>query len=340
MSAQRAAQLVEAGLWLQMSGDAEGARRLFEQALKLDPGNARAQQLLGATAPQNGPLPHLLSVPPPPSIRPEPPAELRRGTAMDWSGAMGLADPTSPSKPVPPGMLARGEPASDEPAVQALSEPMPALPSSGPLTGEDELDRPVPLPSSAARSAAEAPDPARVTPVSFSSVATSAWDSQSSPGVHLDDVKPGVGDAMDMVAPQQPREADEGSRVDDEVDTLMQGAKDLLDLDDHSGAMDLILKAQQLAPGDPKVQALRERSEKTLQAMFESKLGPMSGRPRVQLKDDEIIWLNLDHRAGFVLAQIDGNVSFEDLFEVCGMSRLDTARILAQLVEEGVITLE
>ena len=49
MSVQRAAQLVEAGLWLQMSGDVEGARRLFEQALKLDPANARARQLIEAT---------------------------------------------------------------------------------------------------------------------------------------------------------------------------------------------------------------------------------------------------------------------------------------------------
>src|SRR5205823_11565164 len=112
----------------------------------------------------------------------------------------------------------------------------------------------------------------------------------------------------------------------------------LLGLDDHTGAMDLILKAQELAPDDTEVQALRERSERTLEAMFESKLGKLTHSPRVKLKDDEIIWLNLDHRAGFVLAQIDGSVTFEDLFAVSGMSRLDTARFLAQLVEEGVIS--
>ncbi len=37
-------------------------------------------------------------------------------------------------------------------------------------------------------------------------------------------------------------------------------------------------------------------------------------------------------------AQIDGAVSFDDLFAVSGMSRLDTARILAQMVDEGVIS--
>jgi len=88
---------------------------------------------------------------------------------------------------------------------------------------------------------------------------------------------------------------------------------------------------------DPEVRQLREKSEQTLLAMYESKLGQLELVPRVALKEDEIIWLNLDHRAGFMLAQIDGQASFEDLFAISGMSRLDTARILAQLVEEGVI---
>lgn len=123
-----------------------------------------------------------------------------------------------------------------------------------------------------------------------------------------------------------------------EVSSLLAGARDLIDLDDHTGAMQLIAKAQALAPDDPEVQALREKSERTLLAMFESKLGGRDVIPRVMLKDDEIIWLNLDHRAGFVLAQIDGSVTFDDLFAVSGMSRLDTARILAQLVDEGVIS--
>ncbi|MFL5416778.1 MAG: hypothetical protein ACJ78Y_12295, partial [Myxococcales bacterium] len=74
--------------------------------------------------------------------------------------------------------------------------------------------------------------------------------------------------------------------------------------------------------------------------MYESKLGSMDRVPRVALPPDEIIWLNLDPRAGFVLAQIDGDVSFEDLYAVCGLRRLDTARILSQLVEEGVIVVE
>lgn len=47
MNAQRAAALVDAGVFLQLSGDVAGAKELFRQALALDPANAKAKVLLG-----------------------------------------------------------------------------------------------------------------------------------------------------------------------------------------------------------------------------------------------------------------------------------------------------
>ncbi|MBK7858643.1 MAG: hypothetical protein IPJ65_08485 [Archangiaceae bacterium] len=165
-----------------------------------------------------------------------------------------------------------------------------------------------------------------------------AWD-RSNPRIDISQIGPGEGGGFDLIsAAPPPAKQRSPAQLREEVSTLLSGAKDLLDLDDHSGAMELINKALELDPQDLAALKLKDRSESTLQAMFESKLGDMAQTPRVKLKDDEIIWLNLDHRAGFVLAQIDGSVSFEDLFAVSGMSRLDTARILAQLVEEGVIS--
>jgi hypothetical protein len=51
MSPQRSAALVEAGVFLQLSGDADGAKVLFRQALTLDPTNAKAKVLLGEPTP-------------------------------------------------------------------------------------------------------------------------------------------------------------------------------------------------------------------------------------------------------------------------------------------------
>ena len=190
-------------------------------------------------------------------------------------------------------------------------------------------------PPKAADPEAEAPPVPRPSP-SLAPKAESAWDQRSNPGIKLEAVV-GKDRALDLISSDSKVTRSPDAHKE-EIRAILRGARDLLDLDDHTGAMELIIKAQEIAPDDPDVIAMKERSEKTLLNMFESKLGKLETIPRVLLKDDEIIWLNLDHRAGFVLAQIDGTVSFDDLFSVSGMSRIDTARILAQLIEEGVIS--
>ena len=123
----------------------------------------------------------------------------------------------------------------------------------------------------------------------------------------------------------------------DEIDVWMKGARELVGLNDFSGALELTHKILERKAGDKEAQQMHDLCEHNLTLMFESKIGAMEARPRVVIPPDEIIWLNLDPRAGFVLAQIDGEVSFEDLYAICGLKRLDTARILSQLLEEGVV---
>ncbi len=204
-------------------------------------------------------------------------------------------------------------------------EPFPVAPPS---------DGPAPAASAPASPAAPSPQPASPLPAQ----AASAWETRADPGIDLPS-QGAVSGPLDLLSSDsriQP--ASSPSEPGSNVEKLLGAAKDLIALDDHTGAMELIVKAQAIRPDDPVAAQLRERSEATLLTMYESKLGKREGVPRVLLKDDEIIWLNLDHRAGFMLAQIDGGVCFEDLFAVSGMSRFDTARILAQLVDEGVIS--
>lgn len=122
-----------------------------------------------------------------------------------------------------------------------------------------------------------------------------------------------------------------------DVETWFRGARELFALGDFSGSLEMIEKILQVDPGHAEARGYLEQNEATLVAMYESKLGPLSGVPRLAIKPEEILWLNLDHRAGFLLAQIDGIVDFDDLFALSGLPRLDTARILATLIGDGVI---
>lgn len=270
MSAERVNQLVEAGLWLRLSGDVDGASRLFAQALKLEPGNTRVRELLASPGEGGGAeLPEELRGPPgAASAEPTPPA---RALAPVKTA------PTASRTP-PPLKTGRGG-AAPEPVVH------PPLPSA----------TPPPLKTGRGRSAAE------------------------------------------RVGAPPPVQSVASENRGDEVARLTSAARELLQLDNHSGALDLIHKGLALVPHHPQLTQMKDRSEATLQTMYESKMGDLNAKPRVLMRDDEVIWLNLDHRAGFVLAQIDGTVTFEEVFLVSGMSRLDTARILAQLHEERVI---
>lgn len=122
-----------------------------------------------------------------------------------------------------------------------------------------------------------------------------------------------------------------------DVNELIAGARDLHALGDFNGSLRLARQALALDPTHLEARDYLERNEDTLVQMYESKLGLLTRQPRVLLQPDEMAWLNLDHRAGFVLAQIDGQVTLDDVFALSAMSKLDTARILVDLMEQGAI---
>jgi tetratricopeptide (TPR) repeat protein len=150
-------------------------------------------------------------------------------------------------------------------------------------------------------------------------------------------VAPEGEDVLSLVSPPAPLSPASDRRPTREVDRLVAGARELFALGDFTGSLELLGQALAIDPRHAEALAYHERTQDTLVQMYESKLGRLSRTPRVLLQPDEIVWLNLDHRAGFILAQIDGQVTIEDVFALSGMSRLDTAKILVELIEQGAI---
>ena len=164
----------------------------------------------------------------------------------------------------------------------------------------------------------------------------SPWDEGPSLAIPQPETGDSSGGAWSIHADTLPN----ASVSDDETDVWMRGARELVALNDFSGALELLNKVLQRKANDKDALQLYEVCEHNLTLMYESKIGSMDARPRTAIPPDEIIWLNLDPRAGFVLAQIDGEVSFDDLYAICGLKRLDTARILCELLEQGVVQVQ
>jgi hypothetical protein len=112
---------------------------------------------------------------------------------------------------------------------------------------------------------------------------------------------------------------------------------ELLELDNFSGALEAAEQILREKPAHPEASRARAHCQERLARLYASKLGRLEAVPRVSVALDQMIWLNLDHRAGFVLAQVDGASSFADIIEVTGMDRLEALHILAELVANKVI---
>ncbi len=113
--------------------------------------------------------------------------------------------------------------------------------------------------------------------------------------------------------------------------------KDLLRLDDFTGALELAERILKLDPDHAPALKARTRSRDMLEQMHLSKLGDVKSVPQVLVAPDQMIWLDLDHRAGFILAQVDGSSSYDEIIELTGLDRLEALRILVLLVQKGII---
>ncbi len=245
-----------------------------------------------------------------------------------------------------------GSPA--EPAVRSsdpVVEKAVLLPPSSPAPGGGRVEQvssgsrtPVPPPVAVPQASAGPPQPAAVAKPG-GEFAPSPWDQGPSAGSTIV-LEPGGGLDLSAIAeksdlrplvPECARLTPHPVAPKTDVEIWMEGARELFALGDFSGSLEMIEKILKIDPNHPEAWAYLKQNEATLIAMYESKLGSPANVPRLAIKPEEVMWLNLDHRAGFLLAQIDGTVTFEDLFALSGLPRLDTAKILATLLNDGVI---
>ncbi|HEX9051453.1 MAG TPA: tetratricopeptide repeat protein [Anaeromyxobacter sp.] len=292
------AELIDRGVKLYTAGRIREAREAFQRAVDLDPSNEKARAYLL----------HIRDAVP--AVTPFP------GT-------------------LPPA------PAAARPSSAALPPIQPAAMQPPPTAASRGADRPNPAGVAALAAAVElaaqedahgefAPSPWEDGPAGaeIQLEATGGLDLQAV--AEKSDLRPLVPEgAPPPAAPERPKS---------DVDVWLSAAKELFALGDFTGSLELIEKILQVDPDHGEARDYLRHNEATLVSMYESKIAPLTRTPRLAIKPEEVMWLNLDHRAGFLLAQIDGTVDYETLFALSGLPRLDTARILANLIAEGVIT--
>src|SRR5690606_22276529 len=123
------------------------------------------------------------------------------------------------------------------------------------------------------------------------------------------------------------------------TDSAQASMKDRYALGDYTGA--LVAAEDILARQPEHLEALHyaERCREVLTQMYSARLGSLAQTVVIAIPNDEIRWLSLDHRAGFLLSLVDGTLTIEEILDISGMSRLDALRVIFTLVDPRVITL-
>ena len=117
-----------------------------------------------------------------------------------------------------------------------------------------------------------------------------------------------------------------------------QEMNDRVSLGDYTGALEIAEKLLDVDPDDEAIKVVAESCRGILKQMYTARIGPLDRVPLVMVARDQLRWLSIDHRAGFVLSLVDGVSSLEMILDVSGMPELDTLRILSELAQQRIIS--
>jgi hypothetical protein len=133
-------------------------------------------------------------------------------------------------------------------------------------------------------------------------------------------------------------ELDEPQRT--EEDPAVGDMRDRYAAGDFTGALILSESLLETDPNHEEALRYADSCREVLTQMYSARLGPLDQVATVAIPSDQIRWLSLDHRAGFLLSLVDGVSTVDEILDISGMTRLDALRIMYTLLEQRIVALE
>ncbi|MFW5967424.1 MAG: hypothetical protein ACOCV2_07895, partial [Persicimonas sp.] len=132
----------------------------------------------------------------------------------------------------------------------------------------------------------------------------------------------------------------EASEIEAATGALMEEAHRLYEKGKFESACDLLEAVLERDEEHAEAATLLETVEGELEREYKTDIGPLTQSPELNVKMSAIPEMNLDHRFGYLLSQIDGVSTFEDLLDLSSMSRLETLEVLSEMLERDLINLD
>lgn len=286
--------------------------------------------------PAPAPVSALSTVPPAqeesrrPLLRAPPRLPLRPGAHIPAPEAP-KAPPRSPGTPSARGSL----PPLPPPPSRDVPAPPPLPPRAQPFAAPKPPKPPAPPPASTDENSWASPPAEEVTPVVFprrddlAAAAASRRHHKVTPAVGMEIPQEAIPTPL---AP--PGATDFGGEL-----SARREMRERLELNDFNGALGLAQSLTEIDPHDGEALRVAEQCRQRLRAIYVGRLGELTQVPALTISRNELRWLTLDHRAGFVLSLIDGASSIEDIIDVSTMPTFEVLRTLYVLLSQNVISL-
>ncbi len=128
------------------------------------------------------------------------------------------------------------------------------------------------------------------------------------------------------------------SEEQEALDALVARMKAAFSAGSFDTARRCALEALRLQPGHRGATHYLDTCDRILEQAVMSRIGDLDRVPVVIMTDENIQWLALDHRAGFILSLMDGDTTLEELLDIAGMPHNDVLRVVGMLLDKGVIS--
>lgn len=129
-----------------------------------------------------------------------------------------------------------------------------------------------------------------------------------------------------------------GSKAGTEEARQLTDMRNRASLGDYTGALEIAEAVLARDPANVEAETCAEECRAKLIHMYTARVGPLDRVPVVLVAREQLRWLSIDHRAGFLLSHIDGVSSLEMILDVSGMPLLDALKILTELQQQRVIS--
>ncbi|MFH2008658.1 MAG: hypothetical protein ABI333_18875 [bacterium] len=150
----------------------------------------------------------------------------------------------------------------------------------------------------------------------------------------------------DLVIPERPKDASRPAEVSEELEAILHPerglalARHLCDTGDFDRSMRLAEQLQSRYPDLTGLADLIDTNRRVLEQKLLDSLGNLDMIAVPKPAEADLSAMDLDPRTAFLFSRIDGTMTVEDLIDISGMTRFETARILVRLKELGLLELE